>query len=45
MELTNEVVIGGVESNVGWCISEVAVEVAPELRYRELTWVLGVKVL
>ena len=45
VEETNEVVIGGVESNVGWCISKVAVEVTPKLRYRELTWVLGVKVL
>ena len=44
-EEADEVIVGRVEVDVGGCLSEVAVEVAPKLWDGQLPWMLWEKVL
>ena len=45
VEEADEVIVGRVEVDVGGCLSEVAVEVAPKLWDGQLPWMLWEKVL
>ena len=45
VEEAHQVVVGSVKGDVRWCLSEVAVEVVPQLWNGELPWMLWVKVL
>ena len=45
VEEADEVIVGRVEVDICWCLGEVAMEVAPQLRDGQLSWMLWEKVL
>ena len=45
VEEADEVIVGCVEVDIWWCLGEVAMEVAPQLRDGQLSWMLWKKVL